>query len=195
MEVRMMVRRVRQLGAASRAALFTVAVGAIFALAACGSQRAAGQSMSAGGPGTAPAPSGAALAGAALCQDIPRLTRVAVSSTTAFRAVQPRLTLPRGIIIVERGRVRGLAAALCGLPKMPPGPMTCLARFRGLLRFGFTAGGRPFPFVTVQVGGCWAVAGLGRARTARSAKFWRTLAEDTGLSPPPNTSQSGGINS
>jgi hypothetical protein len=189
MEVRVMMR----LGAASRAALFTVAVGVIFALAACGSQVAAGQSASASSPGTAPAPGGTALAGVALCRDIPQLTRVAVSRTTAFRAFEPGTILPRGITIVKPGLVRGLAAALCGLPKMPPGPVTCPADFRGSVRFGFAAGGRPFPFVTAQMSGCRVVTGLGPARTARSAAFWRTLGEDLGLSSVPGTSQSGGI--
>jgi hypothetical protein len=188
-----MVRRARRLGAAGRAALFAVAVGAIFAVAACGSQVAAGQPASAGGPGTAPAPGGTATAGVALCRDIPHLTRVAVSHTAAVRAFPPGPLLPRGITIVEPDLVRNLAAALCGLPKMPPGLVNCPAQFRGSVRFGFTAGGRPFPFVTVQVSGCRVVTGLGPARTARSAAFWRTLGADTGLSSVPSTSQSGGI--
>ena len=203
-----MVRRARRLGAASRAALFTVAVSAIFTLAACGSQVAAGQSASASGPGaasaprsTAPtpggtssAPGGTALAGVALCRDIPQLTRVAVSRTAAFRALEPRTILPRGITIVKPALVRGLAAALCGLPRMPPGPVTCPAQFRSSVHFGFAAGGRPFPFVTVETSGCRVVTGLGPARTARSAAFWRTLGEDLGLSSVPGTSPSGGIN-
>src|SRR5215469_15745808 len=101
-----MVRRMRRLGVAGRAALATAVVGAIVALAACGSQAAAGQSAPAGGPGTAPAPGGTAPApggtapaGVALCRDIPHLTRAAVSRTMAFRAGQPRLILPRGITI------------------------------------------------------------------------------------------------
>ena len=188
------MRRMRRLGVAGRAALATAVVGAIVALAACGSQAAAGQSASAGGPGTAPAPGGTAPAGVALCRDIPHLTRVAVSRTMAFRAAQPRLILPRGITIVEPGRVRGLAAALCGLPKMPAGPVTCPAQFGGSLRFEFAAGGRPFPSVTAQVSGCRVVAGLGPDRTARSPAFWHTLAQDTGLSSAPSPSQSGGIN-
>jgi hypothetical protein len=191
MEVRVMVRRIWRLGAASRSAL--AAVGAVVTLAACGSQ-AAGHSASAGDPGTAAAPGGRALAGVVLCRDIPQLTRVVASRTMAFHAFEPGLVLPRGITIGEPGLVRGLAAALCGLPKMPRGPVTCPAQFRGSLRFAFAAGGRPFPPVTVQVSGCRVVSGLGPARTARSAVFWRTLGKDLGLSAPQGTSQSGGIN-
>jgi hypothetical protein len=118
---------------------------------------------------------------------------VAVSRTTAFRAFQEGLTLPRGTAIVEPGLVRGLATALCGLPKMPPGPVSCPAQFPGSVRFGFAAGGRPFPFVTVQMSGCRIVTGLGPARTARSAAFWRTLGRDLGLASATSTGQQGGI--
>jgi len=187
-----MVRRKRQFGAASRAGLATAAVGIVITLAACGSQVAASQSASTDTPGAAPAPGGGVVTGVPLCRDIPQLTSVVVSRTVGFRA-QKGSTLPRGITIVEPGRVRNLAAALCGLPKMPRGLMTCAAGFGGSLRFGFAAGGRPFPPVTVQAGACRVVTGLGLARTARSPAFWRTLSEDLGLPSPPSTSRSGGI--
>lgn len=191
-EVNVMVLRIRQLGAASRVALATAAVGAFITLAACGSQVTVGQSASTDGPGAAPTPGGKALAGVALCRDIPQLTSVVVTHTKGFRP-QKGSILPRGITIAEPRLVRILAAALCGLPKMPPGLMTCAAGFGGSLRFGFAAGGRPFPPVTVQASGCRVVTGLGPARTARSTAFWRTLSEDLGLSSPRRTSRSGGI--
>jgi hypothetical protein len=112
----------------------------------------------------------------------------------AFRAPQKGPILPHGITIVEPGLVRGLAAALCGLPDMPPTPVTCPAQFDGSLRFGFAADRRPFPPVTVQASGCAVVTGLGPARTARSAAFWRTLSEDLALSSLQGTRRSGGIN-
>ena len=102
------------------------------------------------------------------------------------------MVLPRGITIGEPGPVRGLAAALCGLPALPRGPVNCPAQFRDALRLAFAAGRRPFPPVTVQVSGCRAVTGLGPARTAFSATFWRTLGKDLGLPSPQNTSQPAG---
>lgn len=187
-----MAGRMRQLSTASRAALATAAAGAIIPLAACGTQAAAGQS--ADGPGTAATPAGGTVAGVALCRDRPQLTSVVVSRTMAFRAFQKDSTLPRGITIVKPGLVRGLAAALCELPKMPPRPVTCPAEFGSSMRFGFAAGGHPFPTVTVQATGCRVVTGLGPARTARSAAFWRTLGKDLGSSSPQSTSRSGEIN-
>jgi hypothetical protein len=194
MEVRVIVRRVQPPGAASRAALAAIAVGAVVALTACGSRAAAGRSASAGGPGAASVPGGRAVAGVTLCADIPQLTRVAASRTTTLHVLEPALVLPRGITIREPLLVRALAIALCRLPKVPSGPVNCPAQFRDSLRLAFTAGGRPFPPVTVEVSGCRIVTGLGLARMARSAAFWRALGKDLGLSSPQGASQSGGIN-
>jgi hypothetical protein len=189
-----MVRRTPRLGAAGRAALGTAAAGAIIMVAACGSRAAAGQAAPAGGAGAAPEPGGRAVAGVALCRHIPQLTRVVVSRATPLHVLEPAMVLPRGITIGEPGPVRGLAAALCGLPAMPRGPVHCPAQFRGSLRLAFAAGRRPFPPVTIQVSGCRAVTGLGPARTASSAAFWRTLGKDLSRPSPQNTSQPGGIN-
>jgi len=191
--VNVMVRRIGQVGAASQAALAAAAVGAFITLAACGSQVTVAQPASADGPGAAPTPGGAAVAAVALCRNIPQLTSVVVTRTMAFRAPQNGPIMPRGISIMEPGLVRGLAAALCGLPKMPPGLMTCAAGSGSSVRFGFAAGGRGFPPVTVQAGGCLVVTGLGSARTASSAAFWGTLSADLAGSSSPSTSRSAGI--
>jgi hypothetical protein len=194
-EVRLvMVRGIRPAGAASRAALAAIAVGAIIVLAGCGSAVAGGRSASAGGPGASPVPGGKASAGVALCIDIPKLTSVAVSRTMALHAVQPDLVLPRGITIREPLLVRDLATALCGLPKSPRGPVNCPPQLVGSLRLGFAAGGRLFRPVTIQVSGCQVVRGLGPARTVPSSAFWRTLGKDLGFKFARSMSQPGGIN-
>jgi hypothetical protein len=189
-----MARGIRPLGAASQAALAAIAVGALLALAACGSAVAEGHSGSAGGPVAAPVPGGEASAGVALCEDIPKLTSVEVSRTMTLREFQPGLVLPPSGTVKEPRLVRGLAAALCGLPKAPRMPVNCPAQFLGLLRLAFAAGQRPFLPVTVQVSGCRVVTGLGTARTASAPTFWRALGNDLGLQVPRSTGQSGGIN-
>ena len=187
-----MARRTPRLGAAGRAALAMAAAGAIITMAACGSRVAGHQPAPAGGAGAASAPGGRAVAGAALCRRMPQLTRVAVSRTTPLRVLEPAMVLPRGITIGEPGPVRGLAAALCRLPAMPRRPVNCPAQFRGSLRLAFAAGRHPFPPVTVQVSGCRAVTGLGPARTASSAAFWRAVGKDLSLPSPRNTGPPGG---
>jgi hypothetical protein len=129
-----------------------------------------------------------------LCRHISQLTSVVVSRTTPVRVLEPAMVLPQRITLGEPGLVRGLAAALCRLSAMPRGPVNCPAQFRGSLRLAFAAGRRPFPPVTVQVSGCRAVTGLGPARTASSAAFWRTLGKDLSRPSPQDTSQPGGIN-
>jgi hypothetical protein len=186
-----MVRRTRRIGAVSWAALAGAAAGAIIMIAACGSRVAAGQPAPTGAAGAASMPGGRAVAGLALCRHIPQLTSVVVTRTTTLHVLEPAEVLP-GITIGEPGPVRTLAATLCRLPTMPRGPVNCPAQFRDALRLAFAAGRRPFPPVTVQVSGCRAVTGLGPARTAFSATFWRTLGKDLGLPSPQNTSQPAG---
>jgi hypothetical protein len=189
-----MVRGMRPAGAASRAALAAIAVGAFIVLAGCGSAVAGGRSASAGGLGASAVPGGKASAGVALCVDIPKLTSVAVSRMMAVRALQPDPVPPRGITIREPLPVRDLAAALCGLPKSPRGPASCPPQFAGSLRLAFAAGGRLFRPVSIQVSGCQLVRGLGPVRTVPSPAFWRTLGKDLGFQLPQSTSQPGGIN-
>jgi hypothetical protein len=117
-----------------------------------------------------------------------------VSRTSGFRDFQQGPIMPRGITIMEPGLVRGLAAALCGLPAMPGIAMTCPAHFGvGSLRFTFAAGAMPFPAVAVQVSGCRVVTGLGPPRRATSAAFWRTIDQDLGGLASPSPGASGGI--
>lgn len=204
--------RIRRLGVFGRAALAIASACGIIALAACGSHVAAGQSSSGGQPPSADGssasraasadsqaepggPIGSTSARAALCADIPHLTSVTVSLTSGFRDSQLGSVLPRGITIVEPALVRGLAAALCGLPEIPRIALTCPAQFgTGSLRFGFAAGARAFPPVVVQVSGCRVVTGLGPVRRASSAAFWRTVDEDLGgLASQPSPNASGGV--
>jgi len=186
-----MARRIWWLGAVGRAALATAAVGAIITVAACGSRVAASQPAPAGGAAASSMPGGRTVAGVALCRHIPQLTSVMVSRVTTVHVLEPGTVLPRGITVGDPGPVRGLAAALCNLPAIPRGTVNCPAQFRDSLRLAFAAGRRPFPPVTVQVSGCRAVSGLGPARTASSAAFWRTLDKDLTLPSPQNTSQPG----
>lgn len=194
MGVRLRVRRMWPAGVASRAALATIAAGALVAVAACGSAAAGGHFGSASGQGATSVPGGTASAGVALCRDLPHLTRVTVGRTMNLHVLEPAMVLPRGITVKKPYLVRGLAIALCRLPKMPRGPVSCPARFGGSLRLVFAAGGRPFRPVIVQMNGCRAVSGLGPTRTVASVAFGRILGKDLGLEFPQGMGQSGGIN-
>jgi hypothetical protein len=187
-------RPIRPLAAASRAALAPAAASAVIALAACGSVVAGGHPASAGAPAATAVPGGNASAGVALCLDLPRLTSVVVIRPVALRAIEPGLLLPRGITIREPLLVRGLARALCGLPKVPRGLVNCPAQVTGSLRLVFAAGGRAFRPVTVQLSGCRVVTGVGSARSVPSVVLWRILGKDLGVKFPQPTRPSSGIN-
>jgi hypothetical protein len=187
-----MVRRRWPAGAVGRAARAAIAAGALVVVAACGSTAAGGRSGSAGGQGATPVPGGRASAGVALCRGLPHLTRVTVTRPTSLHVLEPAMVLPRGLIVRTPHLVRELAAALCGLPVMPRGPVSCPAQFDGSLRLAFAAGARPFRPVIVQMSGCRVVGGLGPARAVPSAAFWRTLGKDLGLRFPQGMGQPGG---
>ncbi|HEY5990372.1 MAG TPA: hypothetical protein VIV12_28890, partial [Streptosporangiaceae bacterium] len=100
-----MVKRIRPPGTAGRTGLAALAVGALIALAACGSEAAGGHSASA----DSSVPGGKASAGVALCRDIPRLTSVVVSRAMPLRETQPGEVVPSSLAIHQSLAVRGLA--------------------------------------------------------------------------------------
>jgi hypothetical protein len=186
-----MERWIGPAGAATRAAVAAMAGSTAIALAACGTVVAPGHAASAGTPAATAVPGGKASAGVALCMDLSKLTRVRVARTMALRVVEPDQALTRRITITDPRTVRGLATLLCGLPKMPPGPVNCPAQFTGSLRLVFAAGQRPFPIITIQMTGCRVVMGLGPARMTHSSRFWDTLGWDLGVKSTQKPSQSG----
>jgi hypothetical protein len=164
---------------AIRWGLAVIAAGAVIVLAACGSTAAggAGHPASAGaGHSTGPSAVAGASAGVPLCAAAQKVDRVVASPP----ASHPGEVLPRGITITDVPRVRALAAALCGLPPMPPG-LQCPADFGGMVRLVFTAGGRDFQPVRIQQSGCRAVTGIGPTRSwSRSPRFGQLLTRTVG---------------
>ena len=168
------------------------AAGSAVLVAACGSQPAttssatqpASTASTAGatgprssGPGGTGTPGGAAL-----CSDQAAVTRLVVSRVTALPQNHLHFAFPAGVTVSSPARARAVAKAVCGLPVMPRGPMSCPADLGLGYRLSFAAGSRSFPVVTVSSGGCGGVAGAGPERwTARSPGFWTVLAHGMGL--------------
>jgi len=159
-------------------------------LAACGTVRA----PAAGTAGTAPAqasgsPTAAGTspgsAQAMLCQNTAAVTSLQIVRIHGVRVPEAQTAFPARFAIIGPAGARAVARALCALPVMPPGIMSCPMLFPGTsyqLRFGVT--GRPLPVVTIEATGCDTVTGVGHVRRATSAAFWRVLATAAGLSPP-----------
>lgn len=81
---------------------------------------------------------------------------------------------PRSVTVTGVRRVRSLARAVCGLPRLPVGTQ-CPAIAAGSHRLTFTAGRRKFSAVTVQDVGCQLVTGLRTVRQADQPHFWKLI--------------------
>ena len=185
----------RPKGAARQAALGGIAASLIIGLAACGNTVAG---PGAAGPGaTAPGsaaraaratarPSAGAVnpggvripanatAQAAVCREIPRLTRVSLMlSIRPPSNLHVREALPDGFTIRDPATVRQLATQLCALPRVPAGQLMCPRMTGASYRLFFFAGNRAFPRVAVGMSGCRVVTGLGAARSWSSSTALR----------------------
>jgi hypothetical protein len=176
-------------GRLSRAGLLiAAAAGAATVAAGCGSQVATTTSAARPASPSTPSPGGiipggpASVGSAALCSEQEAVTRLVVSRVSALPQNHLHFAFPAGVTVSSPARARAVAKAVCGLPLMPHGPMSCPADLGLGYRLSFAAGSRSFPVVTVSTGGCGGVAGLGPEHwTARSPGFWTVLAHSMGL--------------
>ena len=153
-----MLERNRLTGAIGRGLLAAMTAGMLTGVAACGGV-VAGQSSH---PATA-AGGGAASATVPLCANVAHLDRLVIVRG-GIPQTHIREALPVGVVISDPAQVQAVAAALCGSPPVhTQGP--CPAASAAAYRLGFSAAGRTFPPVMVQVTGCRSVYGLGPART------------------------------
>jgi hypothetical protein len=166
-------RRSGPLRATAPAALAIIAAGALTGLTACGSA-AVGSAGHPASPGASHSEGSAAAvrasAGVPLCAASNSVDQVVVSPASGHL----HEILPRAITINDAARVRGLAAALCALPPLPPG-LHCPADVGGAFRLVFAAGRHDYPPVRIQNSGCRTVIGVGPARWSRSPQFARLL--------------------
>ena len=136
-------------------------------LAACGSVRApaagtagAAPARASGSPSASGTGTGAGSAMAALCQDTATVTSLQIVRLPGLRVPQAQTAFPNGFAAIGPAGARAVARALCALPVMPRGIMSCPALFPGTsYQLRFTAAGRSLPPVTVEATGCDTVTG------------------------------------
>jgi len=183
-------RRGARPGAA--AAVLSISLGSVL-LAACGSVAAPGSAGApaasggaAGAPAASPSPSTGVGAGqVALCRDASTVTSLRIVRAPGPRIPQEQAVVPGRVIVTSPAHAREVARALCALPTMAHGPISCPAMFPGTnYQLTFTADGQQLPPVTIEATGCATVTGVGPVRQALSASFWRVLAVAAGVSPP-----------
>jgi len=187
-------------GAARSAALGGITAGLMIGLAACGTNVAGAGTAASGTASHAPAVGAAARPSVnpggvmigpgstkdtALCQAVPKLTRMTFMLSTRPPSQHLREVLPAGFTIRDRATVRQLATLLCALPAVPPGQMTCPNDMGASYRMFFVAGGRGFGVVTVEVSGCRVVTGLGPPRSwSTSTALEQALSQHFGIHFP-----------
>ncbi len=125
-----------------------------------------------------------------VCSDPGGVTAVRVTRIPGLSQLGPGKPLPSrapAITIAERGRAVALARAICALPEMPRGVMSCPVDVGGGFLLVFSAGEVRLPAVTIRSSGCESVLGasLGRPRwIPASPGFWVTFSRLTGIKAP-----------
>ena len=121
------------------------------------------------GPGGTPA-------GLPLCAGARQPDQVVLRLTDAHA----REILPRAATVTDPARVRALAAALCRLPRIPPG-QHCPGALPGAILLQFSVQGHAYSRLLIHDSGCPSVTGLGAARQwSWSSRPGRLLGEAVG---------------
>jgi len=172
--------------------------------AAATRQGAAGHPTAARHPAAASQP-GTGRSSRFVCADQGTVSAVRVARIPSLSQLGQSRPLPRAvprITVRDPAKARALARAVCGLPAMPHGVLSCPIDVGGGYQLVFTATGRTLHPVTVEATGCQTVTGAGpapagpvRTGTARSGPaptrwvartpaFWTTFAHLTGIRAP-----------
>jgi hypothetical protein len=156
------------------------AAGAVLGVTGCGSVSGTTTTGHKGPPSSPPAATAAGL-----CAAASQVDSLTVIRNVAFPANHLRFRSPPRVTTDRPQHARAVAQALCALPRMPRGPMSCPADLGVSYRLVFSAAGRQFAVVTIRAGGCQQVSGAGPVRwLARSPGFWTVLEQATGEPGP-----------
>jgi predicted small secreted protein len=156
-------------------AVLSAVVLACSALAACGSN--------ANGPGAG---------GGDLCSNVGQVDHLVVKRVNLIRRNHPHFTFPAKVTVSDPAKARSVAHAVCALPPMPSGTLSCGIDTLIMYQLTFSAGGRKLALVSVKATGCGDVRGLGQTRwTARSPGFCRVLGTAMGIAQSGDSTFSG----
>ena len=164
---------------ARRAVPALIAASTLMALAGCASAPSgttASTRTTASPRASEPGSAQTASAGLPLCAGPRQPDQVVLRLTDAHA----REILPRAATLTDPARVRALAAALCRLPRIPPG-QHCPAARPGAVLLEFSAQGHAYARLLIHDSGCASVTGLGAARQwSWSSRPGRLLGEAVG---------------
>lgn len=159
-----------------------VIVGAVYAAIAFNRSGGSPTGVSSAPPALATAPPPTA-SPSSVCQEVSSLRGLVVQRTDAFPQNHFAFNFPAEVTVTDAARVQAAARALCDLPAMAAGAISCPADFGIAYRLAFSAGGQQFPPVTVDATGCQTVHHLGTTArwTEPSPSFWVILGAALGL--------------
>lgn len=141
-------------------------------------------------PATASGSPGAPPAKTRLCSVPGAVRRVEVFRIPGLGEPGPVQPVPRklpAVTIAQRDRVVALARAICELPRVPYGMMSCPIDIGGGFALVFAAANLRLPPVAIRASGCETVVGAsaGLPRWIPAAPgFWVTFTRLTGISAP-----------
>jgi outer membrane murein-binding lipoprotein Lpp len=134
------------------------------------------------GCGHAAATDTTSAAGMGVCDNASQVDRLTIDRVNAFPHNHLRFSFPAQVTASSARRAQAVAHALCSLPPMPSGTMSCGADLGVSYRLHVAAGPGRIWLVTVAAGGCEEVSGLGQIRwVARTPAFWGTLGQAAGI--------------
>jgi hypothetical protein len=111
-----------------------------------------------------------------ISQDCPILASTQLTIQRAKPANPERFVLPARFVVRNHHSVQAIANALCQLPAMPTGTISCPADLGPEYTFHFATNRTRFRIISLDATGCEAVSGLGNIRwVERSPGFWHQL--------------------
>jgi hypothetical protein len=121
-------------------------------------------------------------AGTGVCANAGQISRLLIDRANSFPQNHLHFSFPAQVTATSAHQAQAVAHALCALPPMPHGYMSCGLDWGVSYRLHFaTSGGRLSP-VKVDPGGCQEAYGLGAARwIARSPALWGILGKAAGI--------------
>lgn len=123
-------------------------------------------------------------AGMTVCAHAGDVDRLTIGRVNYFPQNHVYFSFPAQVTVTDARRSQAVAQALCTLPAMPAGTISCPADWGINYRLIFTAGDSKLTPVTVDATGCQQVTGLGPVRwIALSPTFWGVLATAAGIDP------------
>ena len=127
-------------------------------------------------------------AGMTVCAHAGDVDRLMIGRVNFFPQNHVYFGFPAQITVSDAHRSQAVAQALCTLPPMPAGPLSCPMDWGINYRLIFTAGDSKLAPVIIDATGCQQVTGLGPVRwIVRSPAFWNVLATAAGIGPADQT--------